>query len=244
MLPLLLKPEPRNARATKVREMMGRWNRFMLARRPEPLIYEAWIWQLQRVLLAERLGDELFNDLASPNVPLLTRILRDRPDWCDNPQTPAKETCDDAIAAALDRALDWITRRHGSDIEAWQWGSEHPAAHRHAIFDAVPVLRDLASVRFPSDGGANTLNRATPSYRGARPFEAVHGAGYRAVYDFADLDNSRFAIPLGQSGNMLSRWSHSFVESWKALRYVEIAGTRAELVRSATGVITLNPAAR
>ena len=61
------------------------------------------------------------------------------------------------------------------------------------------------------------------------PFEAVHGAGYRAVYDFSDLDNSRFAIPLGQSGNMLSRWSHNFVEGWKKLRYVEIAGTRAEL---------------
>ena len=244
ILPFLLKPEPRNARAAKVRDMMGRWNRFMLARRPEPLIYEAWIWQLQRGLLAERLGDDLFNDLASPNLPLLERILRDRPDWCDDPKTPAKETCDDAIAAALDGALDWIARRQGSDIEAWQWGIAHPAAHRHPIFDAVPVLHDLASVRFPSDGGANTLNRATPSYRGARPFEAVHGAGYRAVYDFADLDNSRFAIPLGQSGNMLSRWSHSFLQDWKALRYVEITGTRAELMRGAAGVITLNPAPR
>jgi penicillin amidase len=225
-----------------VRELMGRWNRFMLARRPEPLIYEAWIWELQRGLLAERLGDELFYDMATPRVPLLMRILRDRQDWCDNPRTPARESCDDAIAAALDRALDWIARRQGNDIDTWQWGIEHPAAHRHPFFDAIPLLRDVASVRFPSDGGGHTLNRATPSFRGRRPFEAVHGASYRAVYDFSDLDNSRFAIPLGQSGNMLSRWSTSFVENWRALRYVEIAGTRAELARSAVGVITLNPA--
>jgi len=244
MLPLLLKPEPRNNRAARVRELMGRWNRFMLARRPEPLIYEAWIWELQRGLLADRLGDELFYDMASPKVPLLMRIVRDRPQWCDNPKTAATETCDDAIAAALDRALDWITRRQGGDIDTWQWGNEHPAAHRHPVFDTVPLLRDVASVRFPSDGGAHTLNRATPGYRGPRPFEAVHGAGYRAVYDFSDLDNSRFAIPLGQSGNMMSRWSHSLVEGWKALRYVEIAGTRAELARSAAGIITLSPAAR
>ena len=98
--------------------------------------------------------------------------------------------------------------------------------------------------RDDADGGAHTLNRATPGYRGARPFDAVHGATYRAVYDFSDLDNSRFAIPLGQSGNMMSRWSHNFVDSWRALRYVEIMGTRAELVRSAVGIITLNPAAR
>jgi penicillin G amidase len=244
MLPLLLKPEARNNRAARVRELMGRWNRFMLARRPEPLIYDAWIWELQRGLLADRLGDDLFYDLASPKVPLLMRILRDHPEWCDNPKTPATETCDDAIAAALDRALDWIARREGPDIDTWQWGNEHPAAHRHALFDAVPLLRDVASVRYPADGGAHTLNRATPSYRGPRPFEAVHGAGYRAVYDFSDLDNSRFAIPLGESGNMLSRWSTSFVDGWKALRYVEIAGTRAELARSAVGIITLNPPGR
>jgi penicillin amidase len=243
MLPLLLKPEARNTRAAQVRDMMGRWNRFMLARRPEPLIYEAWIWELQRGLLADRLGDELFYDMAAPRVPLLIRILRDRPDWCDNPKTPARESCDDAIATALDRALDWISRRDGNDVESWQWGSEHLATHRHPLFDGVPLLRDIASVRFASDGGAHTLNRANPGYRGSRPFDSVHGAGYRAVYDMSDLDNSRFAIPLGQSGNMMSRWSTSFLENWKALRYAEIAGTRAELMRSAVGVIALTPPA-
>jgi penicillin amidase len=112
------------------------------------------------------------------------------------------------------------------------------------MFDAVPLLRDLASVRFPSDGGAQTLNRAQPSYRGSRPFDAVHGAGYRGVYDFSDLDNSRFAIPLGQSGNMLSPWARNFVDRWQKLGYVEIAGTHAEVGRTAVGTITLAPPAR
>lgn len=241
ILPVLLKGEPRNPRAAKVWEMMGRWNRFMLARRPEPLIYSAWIWELQRGLLADRLGPELAEDFAAPRVPILMRILRDRPQWCDNPSTAAVETCDTAIADALDRALDWIARRQGPDVESWQWGNEHIAVHRHGMFDAVPLLRDVASVRFPSDGGADTLNRANPIYRGRWPFESVHGAGYRAVYDFSDLDNSRFAIPLGQSGNMLSRWARNFVESWQSLRYAEIAGTRAEIARTAVGIMNLSP---
>jgi penicillin amidase len=244
ILPVLLKGAPRNARAARVHAMMGRWNRFMLASRPEPLIYTAWIWELQRGLLADELGEELFASMAAPDVPLLLRIIRDKPGWCDDGGTRQTETCEDAIALALERALAWIGKRQGPDIESWQWGREHPAAHRHPLFDGIPLLRDLASVRFPSDGGAQTLNRAQPSYRGNRPFEAVHGAGYRGVYDFSDLDNSRFAIPLGQSGNMLSPWARNFVDRWQTLIYSEIAGTRAELGRTAVGTITLSPPPR
>jgi len=241
MLPMLLKGAPRNPRAAQVHEMLGRWNRFMLANRPEPLIYNAWLTELQRGLLADELGDDLYGALASPNVPLMLRILRDKPGWCDDGGTRQTETCEDQIALALERALDWIARRQGPDISRWQWGNEHLAVHRHPLFDGVPLLRDLASVRFPSDGGAQTLNRATPSFRGARPFDAVHGAGYRGIYDFSDLDNSRFAMPLGQSGNMLSPWARNFVDRWQKLSYIEIAGTRAEAARSAIGTITLAP---
>jgi len=244
MVPLLLKSAPRNPRAAKVHTLLGPWNHFMLASRPEPLIYTAWLVELQRGLLADELGDELYESLATPNVPLLMRILRDQPGWCDDGGTRVTETCDDQIAMALTRALERIARQQGADIDKWQWGREHLAAHRHPLFDGVPLLRDLASVRFPSDGGAQTLNRAQPSYRGARPFDAVHGAGYRAVYDFADLDNSRFAIPLGQSGNMLSPWARNFVDGWQALRYIEIAGTRAEAARTAIGTMVLSPPVR
>jgi len=234
ILPILLKVEPRNPRAAKVREMMSNWNRFMLANRPEPLIYTAWLYELQRGLIEHTVGKELYDDLTPPDVRLLIRILRDRPQWCGT-------SCDDVIAAALDRALDGISRQQGNNIESWQWGRQHPAAHKHPLFDGIPIVRDFASVRFPSDGGQETLNRATPSFYGPNPFEAVHGAGYRAIYDFSDLDNSRFAIPLGESGDMLSRWSHNFLPEWKKFGYINIAGTPAELIRGAVGTIQLSP---
>ncbi|MEA2852874.1 MAG: penicillin amidase [Rhodospirillaceae bacterium] len=84
MLPLLLKGAPRNARAGRVHELMSRWNRFMLANRAEPLIYTAWIWQLQRGLLADELGEDLFETMVMPDVPLMMRIVRDKPGWCDD----------------------------------------------------------------------------------------------------------------------------------------------------------------
>ena len=241
ILPALLKVAPRNPRAAKAHALLGGWNRFMLANRPEPLIYTAWIWELQRGILGDELGDDLRASMAWPNVPLLMRILSEQPTWCDDGGTKPIETCEDAIAQALDRALAWISRRQGNDIDGWQWGREHQAAHRHPLFDTVPLLRDIASVRFPSDGGGQTLNRAQPNFVGNAPFEAVHGAGYRGIYDFSDLDNSRFAMPLGESGNMLSPWATNFLARWKNFGYVEIAGTRAELGRTAVGTILLSP---
>jgi penicillin amidase len=239
LLPDLLRPAPRNPRGAKAHALLGGWNRFMLATRPEPLIYAAWLMELQRGLLANKVGSELYADMSSPDVTIIRRILRDRPQWCDDRSTPAAESCDEIVSAALDRALDRIARLQGNDMESWQWGREHAAAYRHPLFDGIPLLRDFASVRYPADGGSHTLNRATPAFRGRRPFEAVHGATFRGIYDFNDLDNSRFAIPLGQSGNMLSRWSRSFVEPWQALRYAGITGTHAEVARTAIGIITL-----
>ena len=244
MLPVLLKGAPRNARASQAYELMRGWNHFMLASRAEPQIYTAWIWELQHGLLADELGEELYQALAMPDVPLMLRIIRDKPGWCDDGGTTRTESCEDAIALALERALDRLTADQGADMTKWQWGKAHPAAHRHPLFDTVPLLRDIASVRFPSDGGSQTLNRAVPMFGGSQPFEASHGAGYRGIYDFSDLDNSRFAIPLGQSGNMLSPWAHNFVDRWRSLGYVEIAGTRAEIGRSAVGTITLSPPSR
>jgi penicillin G amidase len=223
---------------------LGGWNRFMLASRPEPLIYDAWLMELERGLLANKVGAGLFAALARPNIALIERILRERPDWCDDRTTLIVETCEDIVAQALDKALDGIARLQGPDMETWQWGREHPAAHRHPLFDAVPLLRDVASVRFVADGGANTLNRAEPAYVGPHPFEAVHGATYRGVYDLDDLENSRFAVPLGQSGNMFSPWAHNYLERWQSLSYLEIPGSRADASRGAVGAIALSPPAR
>ena len=109
MLPVLLKGAPRNARAARAHAMLKSWNRFMLASRPEPLIYTAWIWELQRGIMADELGEELFQTMATPDVPLMLRIIREKPGWCDDGGTRQTETCEDAIALALDRALAWIS---------------------------------------------------------------------------------------------------------------------------------------
>ncbi|MCW5745248.1 MAG: penicillin acylase family protein [Alphaproteobacteria bacterium] len=244
-LPPLLALEPRDGRERRAMEVLRHWDRRMLADAPGPLIYNAWLRALQRKLYADELGEELFKGFVSPSVGFVVSILRDRPEWCDDVTTARTETCPEMMLAALDMALDELQARYGPAIEGWRWGDAHPAAHRHALFDPVPLLRDVASVRFPADGGMDTLNRAAPSFRdGPEPYAAVHGAGLRAIYDFDDLDNSRFAIPLGESGNFLSPWYANFVPSWRAFEYQRIAGFHFRLQREGVGTVSLLPASK
>jgi len=239
-LPLLLAIVPRDERSRRAIAMLQAWDRRLRAEQPEPLIYSAWLRELHRGLYADELGDELFRTALNPGVAFLIAALRDHPAWCDDVRTPAVESCSDILERALLRALGELTAAYGSDMGNWRWGRAHIAEHRHFLLDRLPLLRDLASIRFAADGGMHSLNRATPHFgNAASPFAAAHGASYRGVYDFADLDRSLFAIPLGQSGNFLSPWYADAVEEWRSFRYRQIAGPRYVVERSGIGTLSL-----
>ena len=78
-----------------------------------------------------------------------------------------------------------------------------------------------------TDGGDYTVNRAGVSFNGpsGRLFEDIHGPGYRAVYDLADLDKSSFMIATGQSGNPLSPLYGNLARRWRDGIYLRLDGT-------------------
>jgi len=146
------------------------------------------------------------------------------------------------VDQALELALDDITARLGSDMDAWRWGDLHRATFKNAVLSHVPGIAALADLSIASDGGENTVDdgKTTAGPVGGL-YEHNHGPGYRAVYDLADLDNSRFIIATGQSGNVLSPHYSDFLERWRDVRYIRIAGPRDEVAADAIGTLTLRP---
>jgi penicillin amidase len=151
------------------------------------------------------------------------------------------EDCPTAIRGALDDALAELANAHGVDIASWRWGDAHYARFRHMLFDAIPVVREFANLRIAQDGSDFTLNRGTSRIASALPYASVHGAGYRAVYDLRNLDNSRFMQATGQSGNPLSPHYGDLNQRWRDGRTIFIAGTRDALVKGGASVLTLSP---
>jgi len=224
-------------------DLLANWNGEMNEHLPEPLIYAAWLRALQDRLIQDEMGP-LANRFNHVEALFIERVFRDTDGagaWCDVLQSAAIESCTDISRRALDDALLWIDENHGGALEALRWGDAHQATHDHQVLGDVPILKWFVNIHQSTSGGDNTLQRGRTRGTGPRPFDNVHGAGFRGVYDFADPDSSVFVISTGQSGHPLSRFYDNLGELWRRGEYIPMS-LDPELARAAaTGVTVLEP---
>jgi len=224
ILPKLLAISPTEARAREAVARLRTWDRQMHRNAPEPLILQAWVWALGQAILSDELGPDYLEYLDG-GIYTVERLISNDSSWCDDTTTTETEDCDAQIGRALGMALEHLTERFGSDISAWRWGEAHVARFAHPVFSRIPVLRDIFTYSVETDGGNDTVNRASARLGGSPDtlFEDVHGAGFRAIYDLADLSRSRFIIATGQSGNPLSNLYGNLARRWRDGQTVSLA---------------------
>ena len=213
--PMLIAFQPATERQRRVRGLIAEWNGEMSRLRPEPLIFTAWLRELNRLVYADELAG-MFAAFWSLRPLFIASVLGERRQWCDDIRTAKAEDCESLLAKALDRALDDLAERFGADFADWRWGNVHQARFRHRLLDGLPLLGSLAELKIATDGGGYTINRGSGRVSDRdRPYEHIHGAGLRAVYDLGDLENSRFVIATGQSGNPLSAHYGDQLQDWR-----------------------------
>ena len=241
LVPLMMGTKPESPREAALFADLLAWDGAMDRDRREPLIFAHWIRELTRAVFEDDLG-EVMDGYMTPRPTVLKSVLTDWQGWCDDTTTDALETCDDMLRLSLRRALLRLEEAHGPNPDAWRWGSEHVAALAHPLFSRVPMLGWLGDASRATDGGEFTLNRGgSPVWDEERPFAHTHGAGYRGVYDLANIGNSRFVIATGQSGNPFSPHYASLVDLWRDGKAVKLAGSPEELTGRGYPVLTLRP---
>jgi penicillin amidase len=223
--------------------LLANWNGEMNEHLPEPLIYTTWVRALQSRLIKDELGP-MAAEITHVEPLFIERVFRDingASEWCDILQSAPVETCADMARLALDDALLEISENWGTAFESLRWGDAHQATQDHETLGDVPLLRYFVNIRQSTSGGDNTLNRGLTSGTGPNPFQNVHGAGYRGVYDFADPDSSVFVTSTGQSGHFLSRHYDDLAQLWRRGEYI-LMSLDTDLARGApVGITTLNP---
>ncbi|MCV2892342.1 penicillin acylase family protein [Lentibacter sp. XHP0401] len=205
--------------------LLAGWNGNMNEHLPEPLIYSAWMRFLQERLIRDELGP-LAEEYIHMEPLFVERVFRNIDGagvWCNIIQSSATESCTDIARLALDDALVWLDETYGTSIEALRWGDAHEATHDHAVLGEVPILRYFVNIRQSTSGGDNTLMRGRTSGTSPYPFQNVHAAGYRGVYDFTDPDSSVFILSTGQSGHPLSRHYDDMAQLWRRGEYITMS---------------------
>lgn len=244
LLPLMLDPLEGDDSREAVRKALRAWSGkpLMAPERAEPLIFAAWLRAFVEEVGRDKLGP-LFDSWWGFRPLFAERVLRQRPVWCDRLSTPEVEACAPLLRDALARAMDELSAEFGEDWRGWRWQEAHEARFTHQLLGRVAILSGLVNVTTPVGGGNDTILRAASDVTDPdAPFAAVHGAGFRGIYDLADLSRSRFIIAPGQSGNPLSIHYRDLVELWRKGGSVTLSQPREALAKGAFSRLTLLPA--
>jgi penicillin amidase len=243
LLPPMLEPLEGDDSRQAVRSALRAWaaDPVMAPDRPEPLIFTAWLRAFNEEVGRDKLGP-LFESWWGLRPLFAARVLRQRPVWCDRLSTPEVEACAERLRDALARAMEDLEAEFGDDWRSWRWDAAHEARFTHQVLGRVPAVAGIVNVSAPMGGGTDTILRAASDIADPEaPFAAVHGAGFRAVYDLADLARSRFVIAPGQSGNPLSVHYRDLVGLWRNGSSVTVSPPREALQGSAFSRFFLVP---
>ena len=207
-----------HALAAPVAQMLAGFDGHMAADQPAPLVFAAWADELARGLIAPRVGAERFaatygrRDFRAAVEGIMAR---DDAWWC------APLSCAAQSQRALGRALDRLQAAYGAQPALWRWGRAHPAVSSHRPLGSVAALARFFNVQVPSSGDGYTVNvgqyNAGDVAGGA--FANRHAASLRALFDLADLENSRFIYQTGQSGNVFSPRYRDMRDGWARGEY-------------------------
>jgi penicillin amidase len=223
--------------------LLASWNGAMLADRPEPLIFAAWARALARRIYGDELGPR-FPNFWGYRTEFTLRVL-DGVDgeqrWCDDRATTEIEDCPSRIRLALHDAVAELSQAYGSDPSRWRWGDAHKALHRAQPFGSFPVIGNFFNREVEMDGGPFTLLRADHAMASPRPYAAIHGAGYRGIYDLADPERSLYIISTGQSGNLFSTHYDDLLPLWAGTKYITIPTARTAVEDAAVNRLIFQP---
>ncbi|MES1979396.1 MAG: penicillin acylase family protein [Pseudomonadota bacterium] len=216
----------------QVRRAMQGFDGSMRAGEAAPLVFAAWADELTRGVLGGKLGKDLFGTLyGKRHFRSTIEAIMEADDvaWCGIAGCAAQST------AALERALNRLQAEYGSDIGQWTWGRAHQALSAHRPFASVPLFARYFDVKVPSGGDTFTVNVGQYwSVDGKTAFTSRQAASMRAVYDMADLENSRFIYQTGQSGLVFSSRYRDMRDTWAEVGYRPLQMNPASMAHQLT----------
>lgn len=237
LLPTIRYARPQTKEGQTLQNALSNWDGRMDSGKQEPLIYAAWLRAVQAELITNRTDAKTASTFDFPRFTFLDAVFNgDGGAWCDNAKTTKVENCGEVAGQAFDKVA--ATPPVGAN-----WGAAHIARFANPLLSPLPVIGRLYTVSEPVGGDGSTL--MAMHFYGAGDYSSDFGPGYRAVYDLADLNRSRFMLAPGQSGHILSPHYRDLAPLWARGEGIEIAGDwSADKPPVGSTTLTLSPQAK
>jgi len=225
--PYLLAARPDGDLSTRALDLLKNWDGNERADTVPPLIFEAWLMQLQTLAQDELKNTGHVNSLAVLNA------LRSQSKLC---AVSGQGDCVAWLTRSLKAAVTDLSARLGADPAQWVYGKLHQVANDHQAFGGVKAIGWLFNRHAPTSGGTNTVDVARPD---PGSYLQTHAPSYRQIIDFSDLDKSLFVGTLGQGGNPIGPHYADQMRMWISGDYIPMSSNPADWGR--TRVLELTP---
>lgn len=228
LVPLIAAVAERKGQGARVEVgVLKTWDFVMRASDAAPAIYEAWLAEWRKRVVATLLPAELSSSGRLLELETIIALaIKPTKDFGPRPE----DARDTLVLAALDAAIATVSASLGPDLTTWQWGDLHKAPFPHAFVKEF----DLPAVR--RGGDANTVNAT-----GGAGFAQTAGASYREIIDLSNWDNSWATSTPGQSGQPGSAHYGDLLQLWGKNEYFPLAYSRAKVEKETLHVLQLLP---
>jgi penicillin amidase len=245
LLPRLLEVEPGEDRHKEALALLADWNGDMAADSAPAAAYQLWCLHAGRIILADRLGPELFAHYFGDREWTNTFQYQVLPNLLAYPTAEwfgadGRDARDEVLRAALDGALDELTARLGPDMAAWRWGDLHRVRFAGQLA-MIPDLAELFSAGEAPWGGDEQTVQQGLFEPGSGSYDAVVVPSWRQIIDLSDFDASVGVHTVGQSGNPASPHFKDQFPLWIKGEHHPLPFTRAAVEAAAEGTLMLVP---
>ncbi len=226
-----------------IKNALRNWDGYMRKSSSVALLMMGWFKEISEQLLQDDLGEE-YDLFARGNMTVVLGIIKEggARDWCDNRKQTGRQTCGQIVLSSLVAAINNLKKSYADEWQNWRWGEAHIAYGQHRPFAKVSPLNRLFNVEIASGGGPYTLLRGQTDFgKKENPFYNYHASSYRAIYDFANLNNSLYIHTTGQSGNFLSPFFSNFSKRWADGEYIKLSTSQETYQKDAIGKWVFKP---
>ena len=189
-----------------------KWNYDDNVTRSEPLIFDAWIKEIETQLYKEIPEDvmTLFSSRSQTTDDILRR--GNNSIWVTQ-----QADFESFLTDSFSKTINKLEKTYGTNQKVWRWGKFHHVAFEHPLSQANKLTETIFNRHLPREVGGSGVTVMAASHTDEGLVD--HGASWRFVIDGSDFTSGEHTVGPGQSGHFRSKWYSNQFDDWVDGKY-------------------------